>query len=71
MTPTQPTNLQPGTAVTRLASEKDYTNGRKGKVLEIDAAAERARIHWTKESTGHAISVRTWVKFSALRIDNG
>lgn len=65
------TQLQPGMDVTRLASEKDYTNGRKGKILEVDKEAQRARIHWTNESTGHMISVRTWVKFSALRIDNG
>lgn len=68
-TPT--TQLQPGQAVIRVASEKDYTNGRKGSILEINDFAERARVHWTKEATGHKISIKTWVKFSALKIDNG
>lgn len=72
MSKTQPTTeLMPGMAVTRVASEQDYTNGRKGKIIEINQEAERARVHWTQEKTGHKISIRTWVKFSFLRVDNG
>jgi hypothetical protein len=70
-TETQTHKVQPGMAVIRKASEKDYTNGRKGTIQEVDYTAERARVLWTQERTGHAIKIRTWVKFSALIFDNG
>lgn len=48
-----------GTQVERIAS--DYTNGRRGEVIEVDEAAGRARVQWTK-------SPRTWVNFRYLKI---
>ena len=71
MPETQHFQLLPGRAVIRVASEKDYTNGRKGEILEINTQTERVRVLWKEESTGHKIKVRTWVKFSALKLDNG
>ncbi len=44
--------------VIRVSS--DYTNGRKGPIVEIDHEKGRARVAWE----GHP---KTWVKFSVLR----
>jgi hypothetical protein len=49
--------IEIGTRVERIAS--DYTNGRKGEVIEINES--RARVAWSD-------SPRTWVKFSALKV---
>ena len=51
------TTIEIGTQVERIAS--DYTNGRKGEVIEINEG--RARVRWSD-------SPRTWVKFSALKV---
>ena len=49
--------IQIGTQVERIAS--DYTNGRKGEVIEING--ERARVNWES-------SPRTWVNFKSLKV---
>lgn len=48
-----------GTTVKRIAS--DYTNGRIGKVIEINVESSRARVAWNG-------CPRTWVKFAMLEI---
>lgn len=50
--------IQIGTKIERMAS--DYTDGRKGTVIEINEG--RARILW---DAGHP---RTWIKFASLRV---
>ena len=55
-------NVTLGMTVRRIAS--DYTNGRIGRVIEIDSIRNRARVAWE----GHP---RTWVKFEFLAIVNG
>ena len=52
-------NVELGMRVKRIAS--DYTNGRVGRVIEIDPIHDRARVAWE----GHP---RTWVKFACLAI---
>ena len=52
--------IEIGTQVERIAS--DYTNGRKGEVIEIKEG--RARVQWSN-------SPRTWVKFAALKVLSG
>lgn len=63
--------LQIGTKVKRLAAQTDYTNGRTGEVVEIDAEANRYRVLWTGEPTTRLdlfpngirpLKVRTWVR---------
>jgi hypothetical protein len=49
--------IEIGTKVERIAS--DYTNGRKGEVIEING--ERARVRWGN-------SPRTWVNFKFLKV---
>jgi len=49
--------IQIGTQVERIAS--DYTNGRRGEVIEI--SGDRARVRWTN-------SPRTWVNFKSLKV---
>ena len=53
----KPTTIEIGTKVERIAS--DYTNGRKGEVIEIQDG--RARVKWSD-------SPRTWVKFASLKV---
>lgn len=60
----KPSFITIGAQVERLAS--DYTGGRKGKVIDIEELRERARVHWTNERDGEVISIRTWVKWTAL-----
>lgn len=50
-------SIEIGTKVERIAS--DYTNGRKGEVIEIKG--DRARVAW-------ANSPRTWVNFRFLKV---
>lgn len=50
--------------VKRIASEKDYTNGRQGQIIEIKDG--RCRVHWHYDRNGAKENVRTWVKESAL-----
>ena len=52
-------SVELGMRVKRIAS--DYTNGRVGRVIEIDPIHNRARVAWE----GHP---RTWVKFACLAI---
>ncbi len=52
-----PSAFTVGSLVERIAS--DYTNGRKGNIIEIKDG--RARVAWSD-------SPRTWVKFSALKL---
>lgn len=49
--------IEIGTQVERIAS--DYTNGRKGEVIEVNEG--RARVRWSN-------SPRTWVKFCCLKV---
>jgi hypothetical protein len=49
--------IEIGTKVKRIAN--DYTNGRKGEVIEIKG--DRARVRWEK-------SPRTWVNFKFLEV---
>jgi hypothetical protein len=49
--------IEIGTQVERIAS--DYTNGRRGEVIEI--SGDRARVRWTN-------SPRTWVNFKCLKV---
>jgi hypothetical protein len=51
--------IEIGTTVKRIAS--DYTNGRIGEVIEINADDRRARVAWNG-------CPRTWVKFAMLEI---
>lgn len=54
-------------AVVRVSSASDYTNGRKGTVVEIDETAGRYRVLWTQEANGREMKLRTWVKPEGLR----
>jgi transcription antitermination factor NusG len=53
-----------GDSVSSIAS--DYTEGRKGRVIEIDPKKGRARVHWTASRTDFPINIRTWIKFAFL-----
>lgn len=63
--------------VERVGSEKDYTTGRKGIIVEING--DRCRVRWTEERTGLPVAtanstkgngVRTWVNKKFLRLIN-
>jgi hypothetical protein len=61
----QAMNIKPGQTVIRIAS--DYTNGRKGKVIELDNMRPRARVEWQITKHGKPALLRTWVRLSDLR----
>lgn len=56
--------IEIGKRVVRLAS--DYTNGRKGEVIEINNEKGRARVAWSEESNGERMKLRTWIRFTDL-----
>jgi hypothetical protein len=63
-----------GSKVIRIAATTDYTNGRKGEIVEIDEAAGRYRVRWTLEANGRPVNsknpeagTRTWVKYQFVR----
>lgn len=63
-----------GSKVIRIAATTDYTNGRKGEIVEIDEVAGRYRVRWTEEANGRAVNTknptagtRTWVKYQFVR----
>lgn len=58
--------IELGKTVIRLAS--DYTNGRVGRVIELDGNKPRARVSWEKTSNGSPMKLRTWVRLSDLQI---
>lgn len=51
-------NLLIGDRVTRIST--DYTNGRTGKIVDLDANGRRAQVKWDGERT-------TWVGFLSLK----
>lgn len=57
-----------GSYVERIAS--DYTNGRRGRVVELDNTKLRARVDWAGirnfDGDPHK-QLRTWVRFTDLR----
>lgn len=57
-----------GTPVERVAA--DYTAGRQGTVIEINADQTRARVMWTRQPDGSEMRLRTWIKISpdALKV---
>lgn len=65
--------LSIGSKVRRLAATTDYTNGRTGEIIEINAEAGRYRVLWTHEASGREVingrgskGVRTWCKFDSV-----
>lgn len=48
-----------GATVKRLAN--DYTGGRIGRIIEIDKLRPRYRVHWTQDSAGKPLNIRTWI----------
>jgi hypothetical protein len=73
--------FQIGDVVERMGSEKDYTTGRVGVIIQIEtiakqgirAATGRARVSWMKDKDGDPLKpqVRTWVNFRFLKPRNG
>jgi hypothetical protein len=57
--------IELGTTVKRIAS--DYTNGRTGRVIELDGMKPRARVLWEKYANGSPMKLRTWVRLSDLQ----
>lgn len=60
-----------GKQVERIAT--DYTGGRKGVVIEIDQAKQRARVNWRTERSGSLVNGRakglnTWVRITQLKL---
>lgn len=54
-----------GTRVVRLGSEKDYTVGRIGEVVEVKG--DRRRVSWDTDPQGNAMKpIRTWVNVKFL-----
>lgn len=71
-------DLKVGDKVARLGSEKDYTTGRRGTIVQIGDGLNvgRARVLWASEkdgspitTPGHAghVGVRTWVNVKFLK----
>jgi transcription antitermination factor NusG len=58
--------IELGKTVTRIAS--DYTNGRIGRVIELDSNKSRARVSWESTAAGTPMKLRTWVRFSDLKV---
>jgi len=58
------TKLPIGQPVERIA--KDYTGGRKGRV--VDAKDGRAKVHWTLTKDGKPINRNTWVSNADLKL---
>jgi hypothetical protein len=57
--------IELGSTVKRIAS--DYTNGRTGRVIELDGMKPRARVSWEKYANGSPMKLRTWVRLSDLQ----
>lgn len=60
-----------GKQVERIAT--DYTGGRKGVVIEVDQAKQRARVNWRTERSGSLVNGRvnglnTWVRITQLKL---
>jgi hypothetical protein len=55
-----------GKTVIRIAS--DSTNGRVGRVIELASDKPRARVSWESTSAGTPMKLRTWVRFSDLKL---
>jgi hypothetical protein len=58
-------SIEIGTTVKRIAS--DYTNGRTGRVIEMDGMKPRARVSWEKDAHGNPMKLRTWVRLTDLQ----
>lgn len=58
--------IELGMTVKRIAS--DYTNGRIGRVIELDMMKPRARVMWDTEANGSPMKLRTWVRTTDLQI---
>lgn len=58
--------IEIGNTVKRIAH--DYTNGRTGRVIEMDLMKPRARVSWEKEPDGASMKLRTWVRVSDLAV---
>lgn len=70
--------FQIGAWVERVGSAKDYTTGRKGKVVEYNDDKSRVRVQWLFERSGGVVTtpghnphtgkgVRTWVAVKTVR----
>lgn len=57
--------LEIGMHVKRIAN--DYTNGRIGRVIELDTMKPRARVLWEMHANGAPLNLRTWVRLADLQ----
>lgn len=58
-----------GSNVERIST--NYTNGRTGKIIDVDHVKKRYRVRWWKEKSGSPINwpsgFRTWCHFESVK----